>query len=137
MLSPVKLHNRMAASWQESEIIPSLFVGDLQDALEFEGTIISVLPDVPEIEPPQAIHMPFLADGVASLDRTAALIEEELALGHRVLVHCEEGCERAPLVVAWFLKTKRGKTLDQAYALLKSQRPIIEDRRRWLGIHNR
>jgi len=127
----------MAASWQESEIIPSLFVGDLQDALEFEGTIISVLPDVPEIEPPQAIHMPLLADGVASLDRTAALIEEELALGHRVLVHCEEGCERAPLVVAWFLKTKRGKTLDEAYALLKSQRPIIEDRRHWLGIHNR
>ncbi|HEY9156845.1 dual specificity protein phosphatase [Candidatus Binatus sp.] len=127
----------MAASWRESEIIPSLFVGDLQDALEFEGTIISVLPDVAEIEPPQAIHMPLLADGVASLDRTAALIEEELALGHRVLVHCEEGCERAPLVVAWFLKTKRGKTLDEAYALLKSRRPIIEDRRRWLGIHNR
>ncbi len=127
----------MAASWRESEIIPSLFVGDLQDALEFEGTIISVLPDVPEIEPPRAIHMPFLADGVGSLDRTAALIEEELALGRRVLVHCEEGCERAPLVVAWFLKTKRGKTLDEAYGLLKSQRPIIEDRRRWLGIHNR
>ncbi len=127
----------MAASWRESEIIPSLFVGDLQDALEFEGTIISVLPDVAEIEPPQAIHMPLLADGVASLDRTAALIDEELALGHRVLVHCEEGCERAPLVVAWFLKTKRGKTLDEAYALLKSRRPIIEDRRRWLGIHNR
>jgi len=127
----------MAASWRESEIIPSLFVGDLQDALEFEGTIISVLPDVPEREPPQAIHMPLLADGIASLDRTAALIEEELALGHRVLVHCEEGCERAPLVVAWFLKTKRGKTLDQAYALLKSRRPIIQDRRRWLGVHNR
>jgi len=81
--------------------------------------------------------MPFLADGVGSLDRTATLIEEELALGRRVLVHCEEGCERAPLVVAWFLKTKRGKTLDEAYGLLKSQRPIIEDRRRWLGIHNR
>ncbi len=127
----------MAPSWQETEIIPSLFVGDLQDALDFEGTIISVLPDLPEIEPPHAIHMPFLADGVASLDRTAALIEDELALGHRVLVHCEEGCERAPLVVAWFLKTKRGKTLDEAYALLKSRRPIIEDRRRWLGIHNR
>jgi len=127
----------MAASWRESEIIPSLFVGDLQDALEFEGTIISVLPDIPDSEPPQAIHMPFLADGIASLDRTAALIEEELALGHRVLVHCEEGCERAPLVVAWFLKTKRGQTLDEAYALLKSQRPIIADRRRWLGIHNR
>jgi len=38
----------MAASWQESEIIAGLFVGDLQDAQKFDGTIISVLPDVPE-----------------------------------------------------------------------------------------
>jgi protein-tyrosine phosphatase len=127
----------MAASWQESEIIAGLFVGDLQDAQKFDGTIISVLPDVPEGEPPQAIHMPFLAEGVVTLDQTATLIDEELARGHRVLVHCEEGCERAPLVVAWFLKTKRGMTIDAAYALLKSRRPIVEDRRRWLGIHNR
>ncbi|MGH7923370.1 MAG: dual specificity protein phosphatase family protein [Candidatus Binatus sp.] len=125
------------ASWQESEIIAGLFVGDLQDAQKFDGTIISVLPDVPDGEPPHAIHIPFLAEGVVTLDRTAALIDGELARGHRVLVHCEEGCERAPLVVAWFLRTKRGKTLDEAYALLKSRRPIVEDRRRWLGIYNR
>jgi protein-tyrosine phosphatase len=127
----------MAATWQETEIIAGLYVGDLQDAQKFDGTVISVLPDVPEGEPSQAIHMPFLADGLDSLERTAALIDDELGLGHRVLVHCEEGCERAPLVVAWFLKTRRGMTLDQAYALLKSRRPIVEDRRRWLGIHNR
>ncbi len=70
----------MAASWQESEIIPGLFVGDLQDAQKFDGTVISVLPDVPESEPPQSVDVPFLADGVASLYRTAALIDEELAL---------------------------------------------------------
>jgi protein-tyrosine phosphatase len=127
----------MAECWRESEIVTGLFVGDLQDAQKFDGTIISVLPDVPEAEPPQAIHMPFLAEGLDSLERTAALIDDELASGHRVLVHCEEGCERAPLVVAWFLKTRRGMTLDQAYALLKTRRPIVEDRRRWLGIHNR
>jgi protein-tyrosine phosphatase len=127
----------MAASWQESEIVPGLFVGDLQDAQRFDGTIISVLPDVPEGEPPHAIQMPFLAEGVVTLDQTAALIDDELAQGHRVLVHCEEGCERAPLVVAWFLKNRRGMTLDEAYALLKRRRPIVVDRRRWLGIHNR
>ena len=77
----------MAASWQESEIIEGLFVGDLQDAQKFDGTIISVLPDVPEGEPPQAIQMPFLAQGVVTLDQTAALIDEELARGNRVLVH--------------------------------------------------
>ncbi len=127
----------MAESWKESEIIPGLFVGDLQDAQKFAGTIISVLPDVPDSEPPESIHMPFLANGIASMDSTAALIDEQLKLGRRVLVHCEEGCERAPLVVAWFLKTRRAMTMDEAYALLKRQRPIVQDRRRWLGSHDR
>ncbi len=127
----------MAESWQESEIIPNLFVGDLQDAQKFDGTIISVLPDVPEQEPESAIHMPFLARGVDSLEETAELIDGSLARGHRVLVHCEEGCERAPLVVAWFLRTRRDMSMDEAYALLKSKRPIVEDRRRWLGIYNK
>ncbi len=127
----------LAASWKESEVIPNLFVGDLQDAQRFDGMIINVLPDLIEGEPARAIHMPFLADGIDSLDRTAALIDDGLARGLRVLVHCEEGCERAPLVIAWFLKTRRAMTLDETYALLKSCRPIVEDRRRWLGIFNR
>src|SRR6202011_1411695 len=103
----------------------------------FDGMIINVLPDLIEGEPAHAIHMPFLANGLDSLESTAALIDDGLARGLRVLVHCEEGCERAPLVIAWFLKTKRGKTLDEAYALLQSRRPMVVDRRRWLGIHNR
>jgi protein-tyrosine phosphatase len=123
----------MAATWQETEIIPNLFVGDLQDAQKFGGAIINVLPDVPESEPARAIHMPILADGVASMEKTATLIDELLSAGKRVLVHCEEGCERAPLVVAWFLKHRRSMTLDEAYALLKRRRPLVQDRRRWLG----
>jgi len=120
----------------ESEIIPNLFIGDLQDAAQFDGMIISVLPDPMPGEPPRTIRLPFLANGRATLETTAALIEAALRLGLPVLVHCEEGCERAPLAVAWFLKTRRGMTLDQAYALLRCRRPIIKDRRAWLGIFN-
>jgi len=127
----------MAESLRETEVITNLFVGDLQDAQKFDGTIISVLPDIPQGEPPHSIHMPILARGIESLESTADLIEQELASGRRVLVHCEEGCERAPLVVAWFLKTRRAMSLDEAYALLKSRRPIVEDRRHWLGIYSR
>jgi hypothetical protein len=121
----------------ETEIITNLFLGDLQDAGRFDGMIISVLPDVMEVEPKRTIRMPFLANGRATLDSTSALIDAGLRLGMPVLVHCEEGCERAPLVVAWFLKTRRGMSLDQAYALLRSRRPIVRDRRSWLGIYNR
>jgi protein-tyrosine phosphatase len=127
----------LAEAWGESEIIAGLFVGDLQDAQRFQGVVISVLPDVPESEPADAIHMPFLARGRESMDEAAELIAAALARGERVLVHCEEGCERAPLVVAWFLRARRGMTLDDAYALLRSRRPIVQDRRRWLGIYNR
>ena len=123
--------------WGASEIIPQLYVGDLQDAQKFEGMIISVLPDWLEAEPAHAVWMPFLKNGWATLESTAALIDHALRLELPVLVHCEEGCERAPLTVAWFLTRRRGMTLDQAYDLLQSRRPIIRDRRRWLGIYNR
>src|SRR3954470_13332435 len=84
-----------------SEIVPNLFLGDLQDARRFDGMIISVLPDPMEDEPTRTIRLPFLANGRASLDATAAVIDAALSRGLRVLVHCEEGCERAPLVIAW------------------------------------
>jgi protein-tyrosine phosphatase len=117
--------------------VTNLFLGDLQDAARFDGMIISVLSDEMAAEPKRTIRLPFLANGRSSLDSTAALIDAGLGLGMRVLVHCEEGCERAPLAVAWFLKTRRGMTLDEAYALIKSRRPIVQDRRAWLGIYNR
>jgi protein-tyrosine phosphatase len=127
----------LAEQWGENEIIANLFVGDLQDAARFDGIIISVLPELFESEPRRAILMPFMANGRATLDSTAAVIDAALERNQRVLVHCEEGCERAPLAVAWFLKTRRGMTLDEAYALMKSRRPIVQDRRRWLGIYDR
>jgi hypothetical protein len=128
---------RPTAEWRETEIITNLFLGDLQDASGFNGMIISVLPDAMAAEPERTIRIPFLANGRATLDTTSALIDAGLRLGMRVLVHCEEGCERAPLVLAWFLKTRRGMTFDEAYALIKSRRPIVKDRRAWLGIYSR
>src|SRR5262249_7632552 len=86
------------AGWGESEIINNLFLGDLQDAGRFDGMIISVLPDTMAAEPERTIHIPFLANGRATLDTTTALIDAGLRVGMPVLVHCEEGCERAPLV---------------------------------------
>jgi hypothetical protein len=118
--------------WGESEIIGRLFVGDLQDAVKFDGMIISVLGDVPACEPKRSIQLPFLINGRATLDSTAGLIDAALALDQRILVHCEEGSERAPLVVAWFLHTRRAMTLEAAYDLLKRKRPIVRDRRKWL-----
>ena len=127
----------MLLPWGASEIVTNLYVGDLQDAVKFDGMIISVLADVPACEPRRSIQQPFLANGRATMESTAALIDAALALKLRVLVHCEEGSERAPLVVAWYLITRRGMSLDEAYDLLSARRPIIRDRRKWLGNFNR
>jgi hypothetical protein len=134
---PPQVEQQQGLGSGESEIITNLFLGDLQDAGRFDGMIISVLPDAMAAAPQRTIRLPFLANGRATLDTTSALINAGLRLGMPVLVHCEEGCERAPLAVAWFLKTRRGMTLDEAYALIKRRRPIVKDRRAWLGIFNR
>ncbi len=117
-----------------TEIIINLFVGDMVDARSgFEGLIMCMLEEKPIDEPPNATWIPFLANGRASLDTAAAIIDAALAGGRRVLVHCGAGSERAPLTVAWFLHTRRSMTLDEAYALLIEKRPIVQDRRFWLG----
>ena len=87
---------------------------------------------MPACEPRRSIQLPFLVDGRARLDTTAAVIDAALALNLRVLVHCEEGSERAPLMVAWYLVSRRGMSLDEAYNLLRARRPIVRDRRKWL-----
>jgi len=110
-----------------------LFVGDMVDARAgFEGLIICVLEEKPFDEPPNATWIPFLAEGIRSLEITAEIIDHALAGGRAVLVHCGAGSERAPLAVAWFLYRRRAMSLDEAYELLKSRRPIVQDRRFWL-----
>jgi hypothetical protein len=131
--SPAGGRLNLLMPWGASEIVANLYVGDLQDAVKFDGMIISVLGDRPECEPCGAVQLPFLLSGRARLDTIAAVIDAALALNLRLLVHCEEGSERAPLVVAWYLATRRGMTLDEAYDLLKARRPIVRDRRQWLG----
>ena len=123
----------MLLPWGATEIVANLYVGDLQDAVKFDGMIVSVLGDVPDCEPPRSIQLPFRAGSRARFDTIAAVIEAALARDLRVLVHCEEGSERAPLVVAWYLMTRRGMSLDEAYGLLCKRRPIVRDRRKWLA----
>ena len=85
-------------------------------------------------EPPNAVCIPFMAEGVGSLDTIASAIDDALANGRRVLVHCGAGSERAPLTIAWFLNRRRAMSLDAAYELLKRKRPMVKDRRAWLGL---
>ncbi|MCI4317940.1 MAG: hypothetical protein L3J96_05320 [Thermoplasmata archaeon] len=49
-----------------------------------------------------------------------------------LLVHSLGGVERAPLSTVWWMKEKKGYSLDEAYTWVKERRPIVEDRRPWI-----
>lgn len=52
------------------------------------------------------------------------ILEDLVASGKKVYVHCKNGHGRAPTLVAAYL-IRKGKTLEEAEALLKSQRQSV------------
>ena len=127
-----------------SEIIPNLFVGNLVDSAGFKGKSICVLEQRETFAEnatwiPILTYLPASVEGVTipradkkQLDTAADVIESLLASDSKVLVHCAAGIERSPLVVVWYLHTKAGKTIDNAYELVLSKRSIVQRRDNWL-----
>lgn len=79
------------------------------------------------IAPARYLYLPTIdnrAPTFAHLQAGVAFIENELAAGGRVYIHCEAGVGRAPTMAAAFL-TSRGATPTEAWSLIRSQRPII------------
>jgi Dual specificity phosphatase, catalytic domain len=138
------------------EIVPGLWLGGrwaCRYAREAGFQTICVL-EIPCVQ--CCFHAPVLAvdSGVSLSDRETEVIKEAhcgfvrcevhlLRTAHHaidefletgsVLVHCVAGRERSPLVVATWLCERRGLTLDEAYRLIISKRPIVEGRASWLS----
>ena len=137
-----------------NEIIPGLFIGDFQDAVEGNRvaprTFVSInVAYEHKLTLPDSLYLPFMIPipypsgtppsqpsqmqvNSVILDALAEIIDLNLQFGRKVLVNCNMGLERSPLAVMWFLKRKRGMTLDGAYELVKEKRPQIYDRRFWV-----
>jgi protein-tyrosine phosphatase len=119
------------------EIVERLFVGDMADAQNAppDFFVLCVLEARPPGEPQNATWIPFLENGKANhaqLDIIATVIDRQLQSGKRVMVHCGAGIERSPLCAVWYLHTKKAMSIDEAYKLVMSKRPIVQDRRIWL-----
>lgn len=122
------------------EVVPGLFVGNLQDAAAWPGPRLCVLENWPGYWPdypcrPGDAHIPIFNGAeasVAALDACAAWLEERLAAGEKVLLHCGAGMERSPLTAAWFLYRRRGLTWEQAYAVVQAARPLTQRRDAWV-----
>lgn len=125
---------RVLVAHDMDEIIPGLYVGNQESARNFLGEIICVL------EPPYcradelAHHVPLLFRGKiprTKLDLVAGKINGFLRKD-RVLVHCAQGVERSPLAVVWFLHSRRGMQLDDAYAYVMAKHPPTQNRLSWI-----
>lgn len=118
-----------------SGILPNLFLGGMQDALgPFEGWRLYVHEQPPLYTGDNCLWIPILPGGPTNkasrtaLDLCATVIDSILVRGAPILVHCAQGIERGPLTVAWFLHTRRGMTIDQAYDWVIAHRPQVERR---------
>ena len=120
-----------------SQIIDNLYLGNLDDALNAppDFVIVCVLEYQPPNEPNGAYRFPFLEGGLANikvLDEFADFVDKLLSEGRKVLVHCAMGVERSPLAVVWYLHKKKGMSIPEAYAFVKSKRSVVADRTVWL-----
>ena len=64
--------------------------------------------------------------GPEVLTDAVAWIDEQLADGRTVLVHCAKGRGRSATVLAAYLMREQGMTFDEANALLESKRALIK-----------
>ena len=120
-----------------SQILDNLYLGNLDDALNVppDFVIVCVLEYQPPNEPKGAYRFPFLEGGLANvkvLDEFADFVDKLLSEGRKVLVHCAMGVERSPLAVVWYLHKKKGMSIPEAYAFVKTKRSVVADRTVWL-----
>ena len=83
------------------------------------------------------VDIPFEGDRInlhAQMNKFADLVDGKLSEhpDNKVVVHCAMGMERAPLAVVGYLMKYEHLTVDEAYELIVSKRPIVCDRRIWM-----
>ena len=143
-----------ATTMAATEILPNLFIGTREDAealgerLPDDWACISVTEyrsrykrteELP-LEPVGSLDMPFMVDwpdgwhaDPHKLDLIAETIWWKLQLGQKVLVHCIQAQERAPLAAAWYLAwSGAALSIVAAYETVTKLHARTERRDKWL-----
>jgi protein-tyrosine phosphatase len=118
-----------------SEIISGLFLGGMEDAfnpVHSQGaTVINVASEVPQT-PYANRYVHISADDVPTerlsrfFTHAIEIIDNELAMGNKVLVHCFAGISRSATIVIAYLMWKNRWAFSKAYEYVKSKRPIVD-----------
>lgn len=139
-----------------TEIKPRLFLGTLPDSIKLsekepeKWKLIYCADHWPsdlrlDERPRKITHFPLLVtverntEGLQNqyaplikLQYLSNQITMALNANRNVLLHCDAGVERSPLVITWYLTQTDNKTFDEAFEYVKKLRPIVQDRRVWL-----
>jgi len=130
--------NTLCTSFNADEVIPAVYIGNVVDAhnvdeLKKRGithvvdAVLGVAPPFPEDF--KYLHVPLIDCPSESIlphfNQTCAFIEEAIASGGKVLVHCMRGVSRSATLVAAYLMYERRVTCKESVAILQDKRSII------------
>ena len=132
-------------------IVKGLYVGDMSEverAQRDEMDVLSVMWGEEDGSPKGVENIPttrFLMDAspkgfttvvdCMKMNEAADWIHARLTTGGRVFLHCAFGMERSPLTAVWYLMRHHNYTLDEAYRIVKVNRPMTQDRKHWLPMN--
>lgn len=116
------------------EILPGLWLGNLEDARAFSGTMDAVVNcsvDLPFFESRQRdqLRVPVEDDLsendtlVPFLHATVEFVRVRLSVNKRVLVHCFAGIQRSAAVVAAVVMRERELGVHDAIEFVRARRP--------------
>ena len=128
-----------------SEVIPGLFLGNAHDARDRSAldanrirAIVNISSNIPchfidedeGGEPWEYLQLhcedSHREDLLVHFDKTFEFIHQRLTTGrNNVLVHCQAGISRSPTIVIGYLMKFHQMSFEQAYALVKSKRSIV------------
>ena len=113
------------AEGADTAIDKSYFVINVADELNNNATVKMPVE-------PSAWYRSNAGSVLPTLNKIVDTMQIAMDSGQRVVVHCSMGMERSVLATVWYLTRTQGLSLDNAYNLVRSIRPIATDRREWI-----
>jgi len=128
----------LCTTFNADEVVPGVYVGDVYAAhnvgelkkrniTHIVSAVMGVVPAFPEEF--KYLHVQLIDCASESVlvhfNLTCNFIEEALAGGNKVLVHCMRGISRSATIAAAFVMYQRGVSSQEAVAMLQAIRPVV------------
>lgn len=125
-----------------NEIIPGLWVGDADSALDARffstrriGAVVNCTPDIPmqfrkhgvnyfHVNLDDSLKKKDIDKMIKYMPSAIKFIHDQRKLGRNVLIHCHAGMQRSAAIAVAYLSTYHGMTLNQAISLVVHRRPV-------------